>query len=89
MKVTGQVTQNQPVPGSSHPRNTKKWNVLGRPHNFFRTLIQIPILKHGIAALRHSYITAYDEMYELRVIYLEKQYSVNALCSQYLLLAVT
>ena len=88
--MTGQVTPNQPVPGSSHSINTKTWNALGRPHNFFRTLIKIPILKHGIAALRRSYITADDKMYELRIKYLEKkqQYSVDAICSQYLLLAL-
>jgi len=45
-------------------------------------------MKHGIATLRRSYITADDKMYELRVKYLVKQYSVDALGSQYLLLAV-
>ena len=86
--MTGQVTPNQPVPVSSHPINTKTWNALGRPHIFFRTLIQILIVKRGIAALMPSYITAHDKMYELHIKYLEKQYSVDAVCSQYLLLAV-
>jgi len=45
-------------------------------------------MKQGIAALRRSYITADDKMYELRIKYLEKQYNEDALCSQYLLLAV-
>ena len=77
--MTGQVTPNKPVYVSSHPINTKTWNALWRPHNFVRTLIQIPILKHGIAAVRRSYITADDKMYELRIKDLKKQYSVDTL----------
>ena len=72
--MTGQVTPNQPVPGSSNPINTKTWNALGRPHIFFRTLIQILIMKHGTAALRRSYIIADDKMYEFFIKYLETIY---------------
>ena len=51
----------------------------------------IQTLKRGIVALRCGYTIAYDKMYELHIRISEKQYTVhlyNALCCQYLLLAV-